>query len=115
MHLQRALERHKQEKLYAKLKKCEFWMDEVSFLGHVVSGEGVLMDPSKVKVVVEWERQTNVQEIMDKAHRSLNTVQLGSTKMYKYLKETYWWNNMKRNIAKYVKQCLTCQQVKEEH
>jgi len=52
------------------------------------------------------------REIMNEAHRSLYTIHHGSTKMYKDLKEKFWWNNMKRGIAKYVKQCPTCQQVK---
>jgi hypothetical protein len=62
-HLQRALERLKREKLYAKLNKCEFWLDSVSFLGHVISGERVVVDPEKVKAVVEWTRPTSVFEI----------------------------------------------------
>jgi hypothetical protein len=62
-HLLKALERFRREKLYAKLKKCEFWLDSVSFLGHVIYGEGVAVDPKKVKVVVEWTRPTSVFEI----------------------------------------------------
>ena len=46
--LQKALERLRREKLYARLEKCEFWLDSVSFLGHVISGEGVAVDPEKV-------------------------------------------------------------------
>ena len=57
------LERLRREKLYAKLKKCEFWLDSVSFLGHVISGVGVAVDSEKVKAVVEWTRPTNVFEI----------------------------------------------------
>jgi hypothetical protein len=41
------------EQLYAKLKKYEFWLDSVSFLGHMSSGEGVVVDPEKVKAIVE--------------------------------------------------------------
>jgi hypothetical protein len=62
-HLWKALERLWREKLYAKLKKCEFWLDNVSFLGHVISGEGVAVDPKKLKAVVEWARLTSVFEI----------------------------------------------------
>jgi hypothetical protein len=49
--------------LFAKLKKCEFWLKNVSFLGHVVSGNGIEVDPSKIEAVVKWERPTNVHEI----------------------------------------------------
>ncbi|WMV59225.1 hypothetical protein MTR67_052610, partial [Solanum verrucosum] len=43
-----------EKELYAKLSNCEFWLDEVTFLGHVVSTEGVKVDPSKIQAVVEW-------------------------------------------------------------
>ncbi|WMV45612.1 hypothetical protein MTR67_038997, partial [Solanum verrucosum] len=43
-----------EKELYAKLSKCEFWLDEVAFLGHVVSTESVKVDPSKIQAVVEW-------------------------------------------------------------
>jgi hypothetical protein len=62
-HLQKALERLRREKLYVKLEKCEFWLDSVSFFRHVISGEGVAVDPEKVKVMVEWTRPTSVFEI----------------------------------------------------
>jgi hypothetical protein len=62
-HLRKILERLRSEKLYAKLEKYKFWLDSVSFLGHVISGKGVAIDPEKVKVVVEWTRPTSVFEI----------------------------------------------------
>jgi hypothetical protein len=49
--------------LYAKLSKCEFWLKRVTFLGHVISVEGVFIDPQKVKAVLKWERPTSVTEI----------------------------------------------------
>lgn len=54
-------------------------------------------------------------EILEEAHRSRYTVHPGSTKMYKDLKRTFWWNGMKYDIADYVSKCFTCQQVKAEH
>jgi hypothetical protein len=62
-HLQKALERLRRKKLYAKLKKCEFWLDSMSFLGHVIFGEGVAVDMEKVKAMVKWIRPTSVFEI----------------------------------------------------
>jgi hypothetical protein len=62
-HLWKALERLWREKLYAKLKKCKFWLNSVSFLGHMISGEGVVVDLEKVKAVVEWTRPTSVFKI----------------------------------------------------
>jgi len=49
--------------LYAKLSKCKFWMDEVQFLGHVISAKGIAMDPAKVEAVVKWESPMLATEI----------------------------------------------------
>ena len=54
-------------------------------------------------------------EIMSEAHHSLYIVQLGSTKMYRDVKGSCWWNNMKRDTVEFVEQCSSCQQVKAEH
>jgi hypothetical protein len=62
-HLRKALERLLREKLSAKLEKCEFWLDSMSFLRDVVSGKGAAIDPKKVKAMVEWTRPTSVFEI----------------------------------------------------
>ena len=53
----------RENKLYAKFKKCEFWLDQVVFLGHVISKVEISIDPSKVEAVVDWARPTNVSEI----------------------------------------------------
>ena len=47
------LETLRKEQLYAKLSECEFWLNEVSFLGHIVSKERIRVDPKKIEVVVE--------------------------------------------------------------
>jgi hypothetical protein len=62
-HLRKALERLQRKQIYAKLEKCEFWLDIVSFLGHVIFGESVAVDSEKVKVVVEWTRPISVFEV----------------------------------------------------
>ena len=62
-HLRVVLEILRKEQLYAKLRKCEFWLTEVSFLGHIVSKEGIRVDPKKIEVVVEWKPPRNVTEI----------------------------------------------------
>ena len=53
----------REKQLYAKLSKCEFWLQEVRFLGHVISKEGISVDPSKVGTVLKWERPMTVTEI----------------------------------------------------
>ncbi|KAL0360967.1 UNVERIFIED_CONTAM: hypothetical protein Sradi_3781200 [Sesamum radiatum] len=55
------------------------------------------------------------RDIMAEAHRSRLSVHPGSTKMYRDLKENFWWNGMKRDIAEYVSKCITCQKMKAEH
>ena len=63
LHLRIALQALREHQLFAKREKCEFWMPEVKFLGHVVSREGILVDPAKIEVVLNWERPKNVYEI----------------------------------------------------
>nr|XP_027093630.1 uncharacterized protein LOC113714031 [Coffea arabica] len=55
-HLRLVLHTLKEYKLYAKFSKCEFWLEKVSFLSHVISKNGIAVDPAKVKVVTEWKR-----------------------------------------------------------
>nr|GFC59371.1 putative reverse transcriptase domain-containing protein [Tanacetum cinerariifolium] len=49
------LELLKKEKLYAKFSKCELWLQEVQFLGHVINNDGIDVDPSKIEAVTNWE------------------------------------------------------------
>jgi ribonuclease HI len=62
-HLTVVLERLRQQKLYAKFSKCEFWMEKVAFLEHVLSAEGIAVDPSKVESVTKWEQPLNVTDV----------------------------------------------------
>ena len=62
-HLRMVLQRLREHKLYAKLSKCEFWMREVAFLGHVVSEEGVKVDPQKIQAIMDWPIPKNPKEV----------------------------------------------------
>src|SRR5262249_17826626 len=62
-HLRIVLQILRGHQLYAKLSKCEFWLSSVSFLGHVISKEGIQVDPKKVEAVSNWPRPTSVIEI----------------------------------------------------
>ena len=62
-HLRTVLQLLRDHQLYAKFCKCEFWLTEVRFLGHVVSASGVSVDPEKVEAVMSWERPKSVFEI----------------------------------------------------
>ena len=53
----------RERKLFAKLKKCEFWLDEVVFLGHVIKKDGISVDPQKIEASVNWPTLTNVTEV----------------------------------------------------
>ncbi len=54
-HLRKVFQRLRENKLYAKLEKCEFGVMEVDFLGHRITQEGLKMDDHKVKAIVDWE------------------------------------------------------------
>jgi len=62
-HLRQVLMTLKEHQLYAKLSKCEFWLKEVIFLGHIISAEGISVDPRNIEAVLKWERLTNITEI----------------------------------------------------
>ena len=62
-HLRIVLQTLRERQLYAKLSKCQFWLDRVAFLGHVISAEGVSVDPQKIKSVVNWKPPKNVSEV----------------------------------------------------
>ena len=57
------LETLRKERLYAKLSKCEFWLRQVSFLGHIVSKEGIQVDTKKVEMIIEWKQTRNVTKV----------------------------------------------------
>ncbi|GKF25121.1 putative reverse transcriptase domain-containing protein [Tanacetum coccineum] len=62
-HLRLVLELLKKEKLYAKFSKCEFWLKEVQFLGHVINGNGIYVDPSKIESVKNWKSPRTPTEV----------------------------------------------------
>ncbi|GJW80962.1 putative reverse transcriptase domain-containing protein [Tanacetum coccineum] len=63
VHLRLVLELLRKEKLYAKFSKCEFWLEEVHFLGHVVNQGGIHVDPGKIEAVKNWKAPTTPSEI----------------------------------------------------
>nr|GFA04822.1 retrotransposon protein, putative, Ty3-gypsy subclass [Tanacetum cinerariifolium] len=68
-HLRKVLQIFRQEKLYAKFSKCEFWLSSVAFLGHIVSVEGITMDPAKHgKVIAYASRQLKPYEVNYPTH-----------------------------------------------
>jgi hypothetical protein len=62
-HLHIILQRLWDHQLYAKFSKCAFWLKEVPFLGHVISAEGIAVDPSKIQEVLDWKSSRSVTQI----------------------------------------------------
>ncbi|GKA05755.1 putative reverse transcriptase domain-containing protein [Tanacetum coccineum] len=193
MQLGLILELLKKEKLYAKLFKCEFWLQEVQFLGYVINGDGIHVDPSNIEAVKNWEtafqnlkdklcnapilalpngpedfvideknytthdlelgaiifalkiwrqylygtKSSSIKDkilaaqneaseavnapaeiftlIIDKAHKSKYSIHPGANKMYYDLRDMYCWPGITKDLALYVRKCLTCLKVKASH
>ena len=81
-HLREVLETLRRERLYAKFSKCEFWLREVQFLGHLVNQNGILVDPAKIEAVMRWEVPRSPSEI-----RSF----LGLVGYYRWFIENFSW------------------------
>jgi hypothetical protein len=62
-HLRLVLQKLRDHNLYVKLSKCEFWLKQVAFLGHVISNGGISVDPSKVQDVLSWKAPMSVSDI----------------------------------------------------
>jgi hypothetical protein len=62
-HLRIILTRLREHQLYAKFSKCAFWLEEIQFLGHVLTANGIAFDPSKVKDILEWKPSTIVHQV----------------------------------------------------
>ncbi|KAD4889132.1 hypothetical protein E3N88_21205 [Mikania micrantha] len=62
-HLREVLETLRKEKLYAKFSKCDFWLREVQFLGHVVNADGIHVDPTKIQAVMKWSPPKTPTEV----------------------------------------------------
>ena len=75
-------------------------------------GEGVLWFNDRLVVPKELELR---KQILDEAHLSRYSIHPGSNKMYQDLRQRFWWTRMKREIARYVSECDTCQRVKASH
>ncbi|GJS82723.1 putative reverse transcriptase domain-containing protein [Tanacetum coccineum] len=120
VHLRLVLELLKKERMFAKFSKCEFWLQEVHFLGHVIDSKGIHVDPCKIEAVKNWKAPKTPSEIrsflglagkanvvadvlsrmervkpktmiMGEAHATRYSIQPGADKMYYDLRDMYWW------------------------
>ena len=62
-YLRVALQVLRDNRLYAKLSKCDFWIKEVNFLGHIISKQGISVDPAKIQTILEWPTPKTVTDI----------------------------------------------------
>ncbi|KAL4295770.1 hypothetical protein GQ457_12G015740 [Hibiscus cannabinus] len=62
-HLRIVLQTLRDHQLFAKFSKCEFWLSEVAFLGHVISAKGIMVDPKKVQTILDWRPPRNVGDV----------------------------------------------------
>jgi hypothetical protein len=62
-HLKLVLEKLREHRLYAKFSKCEFWLPEVTNLGHVISGKGIAINPKRVQAVLDWTPPESVKQV----------------------------------------------------
>nr|GEY36398.1 hypothetical protein [Tanacetum cinerariifolium] len=126
-HLKIILELLKNEQLYAKFSKCDFWLDSVQFLCHVIDNKDVHVDPAKIEAIRNWAAPTTPTKILDaqkeamtkenvkgeklrsglrdlimhESQMSKYSIHPRSDKIYQDRKKLYWWSNMKADIATY--------------
>jgi hypothetical protein len=62
-HLRLVLQKLRNNQLYAKISKCDFWLKEVAFLGHIIMNGGIKVDPGKISEILNWKQPTNVSKI----------------------------------------------------
>ncbi|KAL4279813.1 hypothetical protein GQ457_03G018340 [Hibiscus cannabinus] len=63
-HPRIVLQTLRDHQLFAKFSKCEFWLSEVTFLGHVISAKGIMVDPKKVQTILDWQPLRNFGEVI---------------------------------------------------
>nr|GFB73281.1 RNA-directed DNA polymerase [Tanacetum cinerariifolium] len=113
-HLRTVLQTLRREKLYAKFSKCEFWLSSVAFLGHIVSAEGITMDPVKVEAITKWPRPTPVTEVCSflglagyyrRFVEGFSRLALPLTKLMRK-GDKFVWNEEREKSFEELKQCL---------
>src|SRR3954468_19431702 len=53
----------REHRMYAKFSKCEFWLPEVTYLGHVISAKGIVVNPERIEAVLEWTPPESVKQV----------------------------------------------------
>ncbi|KAL4282512.1 hypothetical protein GQ457_16G022250 [Hibiscus cannabinus] len=114
-HLPIVLQTLRECQLYAKFSKCEFWLSEVAFLGHVISAKGIMVDPKKVQTILDWRPPRNVSEVHSflglagyyrRFVKGFSVIALPLTKILRKDRPFEWSEDRQRSFDK-LKQALT--------
>ncbi|KAL4324669.1 hypothetical protein GQ457_11G026830 [Hibiscus cannabinus] len=114
-HLGIVLQTLREHQLFAKFSKCEFWLSEVAFLGHVISVEGIKVDPRKVQAILDWKPPRNVGEVRSflglagyyrRFVKGFSTIALPLTKILRKDQPFEWSEDRQRSFDQ-LKQALT--------
>ncbi|GJR99568.1 putative reverse transcriptase domain-containing protein [Tanacetum coccineum] len=97
-HLKTILELLKNERLYAKISKCDFWLDSVQFLGHVIDRNGVHVDPAKIKAIRNWAAPTTPTEVNEENYTT-HDLELGAVVFALRLWRHYLYGTKKENVV----------------
>lgn len=62
-HLRLVLQTLREHQLYGKFSKCDFYKKQIQYLGHIITKEGIVVDPEKIKTIMEWPTQKDVADI----------------------------------------------------
>lgn len=115
-HLRIVLGELLKHRLYAKFNKCEFWLKQVGFLGHVMTQEGMDVDPEKVKAIREWPQPANVTDIRSflelagyywRITENFSTIARPMTKLLKKEKKFEWTEACDKSFQEFKKRLTT--------
>ena len=102
----------KAKKKYEKIAAIVSQIGNDKEIKFIMNGNEVLYYKDRVCVPDDNDLR---KSIFEEAHSRFFAIHLGSTKMYQYLKMSFWWSGMKRDVSEFVTKCLVCQRVKAEH
>nr|GEW10858.1 putative reverse transcriptase domain-containing protein [Tanacetum cinerariifolium] len=94
-HLKIILELLKKDRLYAKFSKCDFWLDSVQFLSHVINRSGVHVDPAKIETIKSWAAPTTPTEVMEPCVMQREKVIAYASRQLRLHKENYTTHDLK--------------------
>ncbi|XP_071705028.1 uncharacterized protein [Rutidosis leptorrhynchoides] len=115
-HLRVVLETLRSKKLFAKFSKCEFWLQRVAFLCHVLSAEGIMMDPAKIEAITNWSRPTSVVEVRSflglagyyrRFVEGFSTISLPLTKLLRKWENFVWTDERQKSFDELKKRLVS--------